>query len=181
MDRTSAFSSEGFSKHFADNRFMTQRISRRTLLTGAIKTGVGLAISGVAPSLTLGLLPRPAKGSISSDKRFQPAFARLDEFIAAHLRDIGAPGMTLALATRAGLLRASTYGFADVKAGAKIQPKTLFEIGSISKSFVALALMQMREEGKFDPSQPITAYLSWLKIDSKYPPITGHHLLSHTS
>jgi CubicO group peptidase (beta-lactamase class C family) len=46
---------------------------------------------------------------------------------------------------------------------------------------VALALMQMREEGKFDPSQPITTYLPWLRIDSKYAPITGHHLLSHTS
>ena len=68
-----------------------------------------------------------------------------------------------------------------MKAGAKVQPNTLFEIGSISKSFVALALMQMREEGKFDPSQPITTYLPWLKIDSKYAPITGHHLLSHTS
>jgi hypothetical protein len=102
----------------------------------------------------------------------------LDEFIAAHLRDVGAPGMTLALATRAGLLRASTYGFTDRKAGAKVQPNTLFEIGSISKSFVALSLMQMREEGKFDPSQPITTYLPWLKIDSKYAPITGHHLIS---
>jgi CubicO group peptidase (beta-lactamase class C family) len=94
---------------------------------------------------------------------------------------MGAPGMTLALATREGLLRASTYGFADTKAGAKVQPNTLFEIGSISKSFVALALMQMREEGKFDPSKPITTYLPWLKIDSKYAPITSQHLLSHTS
>jgi D-alanyl-D-alanine carboxypeptidase len=160
---------------------MTQRISRRTLLIRAIKTGVGLAISGVAPSLTVGLLPRSASSTTEYDKRFQSAFARLDQFIAAHLHDMGAPGMTLALATREGLLRASTYGFADTKAGAKVQPNTLFEVGSISKSFVALALMQMREEGKFDPSQAITTYLPWLKIDSKYAPITGHHLLSHTS
>ena len=160
---------------------MTQRISRRTLLSGAIKTGVGLAISGVAPSLMVGLLPRLIKASTQDVARFQPAFARLDEFIAAHLRDIGAPGMTLALANRDGLLRASSYGLADTKAGLKVQPNTLFEIGSISKSFVALALMQMRDEGKFDTTKPITTYLPWLKIDSKYAPITGHHLLSHTS
>jgi CubicO group peptidase (beta-lactamase class C family) len=160
---------------------MTQRISRRKILSGAIKAGAGLAIWHLAPSLTVGQLPRRAKGSISDDKRFQPAFARLDEFITAHLRDMGAPGMTLALATREGLLRASTYGFADTKSGIRVRPETLFEIGSISKSLVALALMQMREEGKFDPSQPITTYLPWLKIDSKYAPITGHHLLSHTA
>jgi D-alanyl-D-alanine carboxypeptidase len=160
---------------------MTPRISRRKILSGALKAGMGLAVWNLAPSLTVGLLPRTAQGSVSDTKRFQPALARLDEFSAAHLRDTGAPGMTLALATREGLLRASTYGFADLKAGAKVQPNTLFEIGSISKSFVALALMQMQEEGKFDPSQPITTYLPWLKIDSKHAPITGHHLLSHTS
>src|SRR5438552_1023369 len=160
---------------------MTQRISRRKILSAAIKAGAGLAIWNLAPSLTVGLLPRSASASTKDDKRFHAAFARLDEFIAAHLRDMGAPGMTLALATREGLLRASSYGFADKKAGAKVQPNTLFEIGSISKSFVALALMQMREEGKFDSSQPITTYLPWLKIDSKYAPITGHHLLSHTA
>src|SRR5712692_5041365 len=161
---------------------MSQSITRRELLGSGIKAGIGL---GVWNELNLGQLSAfaitPASATFADAKRFHAAFARLDEFIAAHLRDVGAPGMTLALATRAGLLRASTYGFADRKAGAKVQPNTLFEIGSISKSFVALSLMQMREEGKFDSSKPITTYLPWLKIDSKYAPITGHHLLSHTS
>ena len=47
----------------------------------------------------------------------QPVFARLDEFIARHMRETGAPGMTLALANRDGLIRVSTYGYADMKAG----------------------------------------------------------------
>ena len=161
---------------------MSQRITRRQLLGSGLKAGFGLAVWN---DLKLGPLPafafKPARATTGNDSRFQPAFARLDEFIGAHMRDIGAPGMTLALANRDGLLRASAYGFADTKAGAKVQPNTLFEVGSISKSFVALALMQMREEGKFDTTKPITTYLPWLKIDSKYAPITGHHLLSHTS
>ena len=160
---------------------MSQRITRRQLLGDGIKAGFGLALWNEL-SLTVPASAFTAtKTTLAADKRFQGAFARLDEFIASHLRDMGAPGMTLALATREGLLRASTYGFADTKAGMKVQPNTLFEIGSISKSFVALSLMQMREEGKFDPSQPITTYLPWFKIDSKYAPITGHHLLSHTA
>ena len=68
----------------------------------------------------------------------QPVFARLDEFIARHMRETGAPGMTLALANRDGLIRVSTYGYADTKAGLKVAPETMFEIGSISKSFVGL-------------------------------------------
>jgi D-alanyl-D-alanine carboxypeptidase len=161
---------------------MSQRITRRQLLGSGIKAGFGLVLwKELNLSTVLAFAVTPAKVSGQDIARFQPAFARLDEFIAAHLRDIGAPGMTLALATRDGLLRASAHGLADTKAGLKVQPSTLFEIGSISKSFVALALMQMREEGKFDTAKPITTYLPWLKIDSKYAPITGHHLLSHTS
>jgi D-alanyl-D-alanine carboxypeptidase len=171
-----------FSLNTILEKAMSRRITRRQLLGSGIKAGFGLALWN---ELNLATLPAFASATTTAtfadDKRFRAAFARLDEFISAHLRDMGAPGMTLALATREGLLRASTYGFADTKAGAKVQPNTLFEIGSISKSFVALALMQMREEGKFDPSQPITTYLPWLKIDSKFAPVTGHHLLSHTS
>src|ERR1043166_5782670 len=66
----------------------------------------------------------------------QPLFARLDEYIARHMRETGAPGMTLALANREGLIRVSTYGYADTKAGLKVAPETMFEIGSISKSIV---------------------------------------------
>ena len=70
----------------------------------------------------------------------QPVFAKLDEYIARHMRETGAPGMTLALANRDGLIRASTYGYADTKAGLRVVPETMFEIGSVSKSFVGLLL-----------------------------------------
>lgn len=112
---------------------------------------------------------------------FQPAFTKLDEYIARHMADIGAPGMTLAVANRDGALRISTYGFADTKAGARVTPDTMFQIGSISKSFVGLTLLQQREEGKIDFNKPIVEYLPWLKINSQFEAITTHHLLSHSS
>jgi CubicO group peptidase (beta-lactamase class C family) len=111
----------------------------------------------------------------------QPLFAKLDEYIANHMRETGAPGMTLALANRNGLIRASTYGFADTKAKARVVPETLFEIGSVSKSFVGLAVLQLRDEGKLDLNRPVVEYLPWLKINSKFEPITTHHLLSHSA
>ncbi|HKV34365.1 MAG TPA: serine hydrolase [Pyrinomonadaceae bacterium] len=111
----------------------------------------------------------------------QPLFARLDQFIARHMRETGAPGMTLALANRDGLIRASTYGFADTKAKARVVPETMFEIGSVSKSFVGLALLQLRDEGKLDLNKPVVEYLPWLKINSKFEAITTHHLLSHSA
>jgi len=111
----------------------------------------------------------------------QPLFAKLDEYIARHMRETGAPGMTLALANRDGVIRVSTYGFADTKEKARVVPETMFEIGSISKSFVALALLQLRDEGKLDLNKPVVEYLPWLKINSKFAPVTTHHLLNHTA
>jgi CubicO group peptidase (beta-lactamase class C family) len=161
---------------------MSTRITRRHWLGTGIKAGFAAALwNELRLGTTQASVFTPASTMLADDPRFQGALARLDGFIAAHMRDIGAPGMTLALATHEGLLRASTYGLADLKSGSTVKPETLFEIGSISKSFVALSLLQMREEGKFDPGKPITTYLPWLKIDSSYAPITGHHLLSHSS
>ena len=56
-----------------------------------------------------------------------------------------------------------------------------FEIGSISKSFVALTLLQLKDEGKLDLGRPILEYLPWLPIETNYGPVTAHHLLNHTS
>jgi CubicO group peptidase (beta-lactamase class C family) len=111
-------------------------ITRRALLSTGIKTGVGLTL---LRELTFGSRRVIVSAEITPQAdRFQAAYQRLDEYIARHMSEMGMPGMTLALADRNGLLRSSQYGFADVKAGIKVGPQTLFEIGSISKSFVAI-------------------------------------------
>lgn len=113
--------------------------------------------------------------------RWQQAYARLDAFIEQEMQRANTPGMAVALTGRDGLLRVSTYGFADLKARIPVTPETMFEIGSISKSFTAIALLQLRQEGRFDPQAPVSRYLPWFRIHSRFAPITGHHLLTHTA
>jgi len=146
-------------------------LSRRNFIATGAK-------SALAVTVLRSFVPARALAQAAS---LQPVFARLDEYIARHMTETGAPGMTLALANRDGLLRASTYGYADTKAGLRVAPETMFEIGSISKSFVSLVLMQLRDEGKLDLSKPIVQYLPWLKINSRFEPVTTHHVLSHTA
>src|SRR5688500_3878486 len=132
-------------------------ISRRNFLSTSAKSPIALTVlRSVVPA-----------SALSQAAAVQPVFARLDEFISRHMRETGAPGMTLALANRDGLIRASTYGYADTKAGLRVAPETLFEIGSVSKSFVGLVLLQLRDEGKLDLNKPIVEYLPWLKIKSR--------------
>ena len=111
----------------------------------------------------------------------QRAFERIDHFVVQHMSENATPGLALAVTSRDGLLHVATYGFADLKARRPLTPDTLFEIGSISKSFTAIALLQLREEGKFDPQAPVTRYLPWFEIQTKFEPTTGHHLLSHSA
>jgi len=91
------------------------------------------------------------------------------------------PGMAIAVTDREKLLRVATYGFADVSAQTPIAPDSLFEIASIGKSFTAIALLQLRDEGKLDLNAPVTQYLPWFQVQSKYAPITVHHLMGHTA
>jgi CubicO group peptidase (beta-lactamase class C family) len=152
---------------------MSPKISRRELLRSGAKAAAALS---VLPSLTGEAEAQRTKGA-----RRGGALARLDEFVGRHMREAGAPGMTVALAGRGGALRVSAYGFADTKARAPVGPETLFEIGSISKSFAAVALLQMFDEGRVDLHRPVVEYLPWLKLEQKHGAVTAHHLLSHTS
>ena len=113
--------------------------------------------------------------------RFERAFERIDQFVAQHMEQNRTPGLALAVTNRQGLLHVASFGFADLKARRPVTPDTLFEIGSISKSFTAISLLQLREEGKFDPQAPLTKYLPWFEIQTKYEPLTGHHLLTHSA
>lgn len=159
---------------------MAELISRRKLLRSGIKTGVGLVVLKNLSLTPFSVVAFSREAGTQAD-RFQPAYKLLDEFIARHMKEVGAPGMTLAIADRKGLLRTAQYGFADLKAGVKVSPQTLFEIGSISKSFVAIAMLQAAAEGRIDLHKPVISYLPWLKVESKYAPFTTHHLLSHTA
>src|SRR5262245_28042831 len=64
--------------------------------------------------------------ALQRDTNLQEAFQRIDQFIREHMRQFGLPGMIVTLARRDRILRASTYGFADVKTRATVTPVTLF-------------------------------------------------------
>ena len=116
-----------------------------------------------------------------ANAKHKEVFEALDGFVKQYILEMNSPGMTMVLANRDGVLRAATYGFSDLERRLNVKPEQLFHIGSISKSFTALALLQLREEGMLDLHKPIVEYLPWLKIETQYAPITPHHLLTHSA
>src|SRR2546428_10592451 len=111
----------------------------------------------------------------------QAAWKRLGEFVRREMREQSIPGVSLALTDRQRLLHVATYGYANLDARTPLTPAHLLEIGSITKSFTSIALLQLRDEGRFEPKAPVTTYLPWFSIESSFEPITPHDLMTHSA
>jgi D-alanyl-D-alanine carboxypeptidase len=148
-------------------------ITRRNFLSLGSASALALAASRVTVT-DLHAAPKTFKSKKSPD-------TALDAFIASYMRAMNAPGMTLGTANKFGTVRVATYGFDDIDVKQRLEPTHLFHIGSITKSFVALVLLQLREEGKVELHKPVLEYLPWLPIENTFGAITAHHLLTHTS
>jgi putative ATP-binding cassette transporter len=75
------------------------------------------------------------------------------------------------------------FGYADLKHKTPVTPETLFELGSCSKAFTALAVLQLAEKGLIRLDEPVSRYLPWFytRYQGKKHPVTLEQLLHHTS
>jgi D-alanyl-D-alanine carboxypeptidase len=133
---------------------------------------------GVLAAMPVGLICEPA---IAAPDASSNAMRALDRFIAGYCAAMNAPGLTLGLANGDGPVRVAAYGYVDLAARTPVSTSHLFEIGSITKSFVGLTILQLHDEGKVDLQAPIRTYLPWLSMETNYGEILVHHLLTHSS
>jgi CubicO group peptidase (beta-lactamase class C family) len=108
------------------------------------------------------------------------ARAAVDGYARRHLAEAGVPGIALAVTDRSGLLQAGVYGSSDARSRDPLTNATLFPIGSISKAFTAVLLLQLQDEGRFDPRLPVARYLPWFRTAGQAS-LTAHQLLTHTA
>jgi D-alanyl-D-alanine carboxypeptidase len=146
------------------------RFSRRAFLaTSAAAAGVSL------------LQPPPVWADAPIPAATGPLEENLDAYVAAYSSAMNAPGLTLGLTDATATRRVACYGYANLELPTPVNPDHLFQIGSITKSFVALVILQLHDEGKLDLHKPVLDYLPELPVVTEFGPVTTHHLLSHTS
>jgi CubicO group peptidase (beta-lactamase class C family) len=106
--------------------------------------------------------------------------ADIDAFINAQMKAYDVPGLAFAVVQDGKIVYTKGYGVRDLKTKTPVNADTLFAIGSSSKSFTALGVMQQVEAGKLDLDKPINTYLPKLKFSdsSKAPKVTLRRLLS---
>jgi CubicO group peptidase (beta-lactamase class C family) len=108
--------------------------------------------------------------------------AFMDGVMLTHLRDKHIAGATISIIKDGKILLASGYGFSDVKARHPVSADaSLFRIGSISKMFVWISVMELVSQGKLKLDEDINHYLKDFKIPEAFAqPITLKHLMTHT-
>jgi CubicO group peptidase (beta-lactamase class C family) len=96
----------------------------------------------------------------------------------------GLPGVEVAIIHDQQLIWSHGFGWADIKGKVPMTAETKFRIASNSKLFTAIAIMQLREEGKLRLDDPVTKYLPWFKLKPTADDdgeITIAQLLDHSS
>ena len=92
------------------------------------------------------------------------------------------PGLSLAIVNGESI---STYSFGriNLENDQLVEAGTIFEIGSCSKAFTALAILKLEKEGKLEITDPVSRFLPWfkLKYDGLVVDISIQQLLNHTS
>jgi CubicO group peptidase (beta-lactamase class C family) len=117
--------------------------------------------------------------------KFEKLVPELDRMLAEDQRANGAPGMAVGIIAGGETVYAKGFGLRDVEQKKPFTVDTPFPIASVTKSFAAMAILRLRDEGKLDLDGPAARYypplakLSYATRDA--PPVTVRHLLTHAS
>jgi uncharacterized protein (TIGR02145 family) len=108
--------------------------------------------------------------------------ASLDSFIIATMNHYYIPGSAACIVAGDDITWTGSYGYANIDQGIEVGDTTVFMLASISKTFVATALLQLWEDGLFELDDSINDYLPFAVNHPVYPdPITFRMLMAHTS
>ena len=134
-------------------------------------TRLRLSAGVVSAGLCFALLSSPAIGQDSNAR----ASLLLEEF----WRSGGAPGISVAVASKGKLVFSRSIGFADLENMVPASSSTVYNIGSVSKEISAVAVMQLVERGLVDLDDPIQEYVP--AFLDKGSTISIWHIMTHTS
>ena len=120
----------------------------------------------------------PARAS-----KLAAAYPELDRLMTEFATREHIPGAAWGIIVDGKLVHIGVTGYRDLAAKARVDSNTVFRIASMTKSFTAVAIMRLRDEGKLsldDPAERYVSELAGLKYPTKdSPKITIRHLLSH--
>ena len=119
--------------------------------------------------LALGAGAEPATPTLSD---------QIDELFADR-NNSAAPGVVAAVIQDGRIVYENAFGMADLERGVALTPRSVFEIGSVSKQFTAMCILLLEQDGKLSLDDDVRDYFP--ELPEYEHPITIRHLLHHTS
>jgi CubicO group peptidase (beta-lactamase class C family)/D-alanyl-D-alanine dipeptidase len=169
----------------AENVRMKNRTKPDIFETRSSPAGFTLSRFGYAltPAIVLALWIAPAFAqNATAPQRYAAAVEALDHFIAREVADKRLPALSIALVDDQTIVWAKGYGFNDTQKKVPATAETIYRIGSVSKLYTDIAIMQLVERGALDLDAPVTKYLRDFKpINPFNTPITLRQLMAHRS
>ncbi len=108
----------------------------------------------------------------------QSLATRIDSLILKEINDQNGPGAVFMVAKNGTPIYQKAIGKANLELDVDLSPESVFQIGSMTKQFTAIAILILEEQGKLAIKDPISKYIPDYPSGDK---ITIHHLLTHTS
>ena len=135
-------------------------------------------------AILAGLLPRAAgaQATVEPDPRYQDVAHALTAVIEQQRAEHGIPAVSVALVDGSRVVWARGFGWADSAAGVPATAATVYRVGSVSKLFTDIAVMQQVERGKLSLDAPVDRYLPDFHPRNPFGgEITLRQLTSHRS
>ncbi len=113
----------------------------------------------------------------------QAEIEKIEAFVQRQMAIWKIPGISLVIVKGDQTVYQKGFGFADLEKKKPITATTLFELGSASKPFTGLAILQLEDKGMLKLTDPVDKYIPWLKMkfQGKEVPVTIGNMLYHTS
>jgi len=105
---------------------------------------------------------------------------QLSSFVYDRMSESLLPSVSMAVVQAGEILYSRSFGFRDLECGLPASSRTLYCIGSVTKSFTALAVMQLAEAGRLDVQDAVEAYVTF-PFRPGGVKVTIEHLLTHSS
>ena len=123
--------------------------------------------------------------SISAKKREMKEFSidEIKETVQKFMKEGDIPGLSLVIIRPGEPDFIESFGYANLEKQTPVTPETLFEIGSCSKSFTALAALKLEADGLLNLDNSVSKYLPWFNVtyEGEKVEITVRQALHHTS
>jgi CubicO group peptidase (beta-lactamase class C family) len=129
-------------------------------------------------------LPEPRFADPERARKLAAAFPEIEKAFLERVERQHMPGAVLGIIIDGQLVWVKSAGVADIKSRAPVTPDTVFRIASMTKSFTAMAILKLRDDGRLSLDDPVSKYVPSL-ADLPYPTkdspaLTIRHLLSHS-